>query len=89
MGGVSGDLYDRKMKMETNDELAQQGLTIVSGDKIPQKAGFNPLYLHAVIGPNNESGIMCGEQVLKSLNYSDYARNRTRRTEAVCEMERM
>jgi hypothetical protein len=35
MGGVSGDLYYRRMKMETNDELAQEGLTIVSGDKIP------------------------------------------------------
>ena len=57
--------------METNDELAQQGLTIVSGDKIPQQAGFNPLYLHAIIGPNNESGIMWREQVLQSLNYSD------------------
>lgn len=35
MGGVSGDLYYRRMKMETNDELAQEGLTIVRGDKIP------------------------------------------------------
>ena len=54
--------------METNDELAQQGLTIVSGDKIPQQAGFYPLYLSAVIGPNNESGIIWGEQVLQPLN---------------------
>ena len=32
---MSGDLYYRRMKMETNYELAQQGLTIVGGDKIP------------------------------------------------------
>lgn len=47
--------------METNDELAQQGLTIVSGDKIPKQASFDPLYLRAVIGPNNELSIMWGE----------------------------
>jgi len=57
--------------MKTNDKLAQQGLTIVGGDKLPQQAAFDTLYLCAVIGPNNKSGIVWGEQMLRSLNNSD------------------
>jgi hypothetical protein len=57
--------------MGTNDKLAQQGLAIVSGDKIPQQARLDTLYLRAVIGTNNKPSIMWGEQVLRSLSYSD------------------
>jgi hypothetical protein len=59
------------MKVETNDKLAQQGLEVVNGDKIPQQACLDTLYLRAVIGTNNKTGIMWGEQVLRSLNDSD------------------
>lgn len=57
--------------METNDKLAQQSLEIVNGDKIPQQARLDTLYLRAVIGTNNKPGIMWSEQVLRSLNDSD------------------
>jgi hypothetical protein len=57
--------------MGTNDKLAQQGLAIVNSDKTSQQARLDTLYLRAVVGANDKAGMMWGEQVLRSLNYSD------------------
>lgn len=50
--------------MGTNDKLAQQGLAIVSGDKIPQESRLRNLNLGAIVGADDKTGIVWGEQVL-------------------------
>jgi hypothetical protein len=43
---------------KTNYKLAQQGLPIVNGNKIPQETRLGDLYLRAIIGANNKSGVV-------------------------------
>ena len=83
--------YYPKVGRTTNDKLAQQGLPIFNGNEIPQKACLGDLYLRAIIGTNNKSGIVWGEQVLyESRNYQISSKKLyQRRTGAACEMERM
>jgi len=50
--------------METNDKLAQQGLAVVSDDKVPQETRLCNLDLRAIVGANDKTGIVWGEQVL-------------------------
>jgi hypothetical protein len=56
--------YDRRNEMETNDKLAQQGLAVVSGDKVPQETRLCNLHLRAIVRANDETGIVWGEQML-------------------------
>jgi hypothetical protein len=48
----------------TDHKFTQQRLAVVNGDEIPQEAHLCALHLRAVIGTNNETGIVRGEQVL-------------------------
>ncbi len=77
------------MKWETNDKLAQQCLVVVNGDKVPQQTHLGNLCLRAIIRANDETGIVWGEQVLRTIQLSDEPEIAHGRTEAVCEMERM
>ena len=71
------------MEWETNDKLAQQCLVIVNSDKVPQQTRLGNLYLRAIIGANDETGIVWGEQVLRTIQLSDEPEIAHRRTEAV------
>ena len=50
--------YYPRVEWKTDDKLAQQGLPIVNGNKIPQETRLGGLYLCAIVGTNNKSGIV-------------------------------
>jgi hypothetical protein len=53
-----GRQYYPRVGRKTNDKLAQQGLPVVNCNEIPQETRLGDLYLRAIIGANNESGIV-------------------------------